>query len=37
MAMKPSKEGKDCIIAKLLPPSNASILDMAMDKPGMKS
>jgi hypothetical protein len=37
MAMKYSKECKDSIIAKLFPPSNASVLEMAMDKPGIKS
>ena len=31
MAMKYSKEFKDSIIAKLLPPSNASVLDVAKE------
>ena len=31
MAMKYSKEFKDSIIAKLLPPSNASVLDVAQE------
>ncbi len=31
MAMRYSKEFKDSIIAKLLPPSNASVLDVAKE------